>query len=60
MRPEFLAANHPPISRFGEDAIGLTLPFAPGATIKRFESVALWAARNEAMTLSSSRDDGTG
>ncbi|MGB9372335.1 MAG: transglutaminase family protein [Halobacteriota archaeon] len=42
MRPEYLAAGHLPISRFGEDAIGLTFHLAPRATIKRFESIALW------------------
>jgi hypothetical protein len=42
MRPEYLAAGHLPISRFGENAIGLTFPLAPRATIKRFESIALW------------------
>ena len=41
MRPELLASSYLPISRFGEDAIGLTLLLAPGAKIKRFESVSL-------------------
>jgi len=41
MRPELLASNYLPITRFGEDAIGLTLLLAPGGTIKRFESVSL-------------------
>lgn len=42
MRPEYLASGYPPIPRLGEDAIGLTFPLAPGATIKRFESIPLW------------------
>jgi hypothetical protein len=42
MRPEYLACGYLPIPRFGEDAIGLTFPLAPGATIKRFESTPLW------------------
>jgi hypothetical protein len=42
MRPEYLARGYLPIPRFGEDAIGLTFPLAPGATIKRFESIPLW------------------
>ncbi len=42
MRPEYLAAGYLPISRFGEDAIGLTFPLAPRATIKHFESAPLW------------------
>ena len=52
MRPEYLAAGHLPISRFGEDAIGLAFPLAPRATIKRFESIALWMGFGiKAMTL---------
>ncbi len=39
MRPEYLARGHLPISRFGEDAIGLTFPLAPGAKVKRFEGL---------------------
>jgi hypothetical protein len=39
MRPEYLARGYLPISRFGEDAIGLTFPLAPGATVKRFEGI---------------------
>ncbi|HYC20772.1 MAG TPA: transglutaminase domain-containing protein, partial [Candidatus Bathyarchaeia archaeon] len=42
MRPEYLARGYLPIPRFGEDAIGLTFPLAPGATIKRYESIPLW------------------
>jgi len=42
MRPEYLACGYLPIPRFGEDAIGLTFPLAPGATIKRYESIPLW------------------
>ncbi|MGZ4906781.1 MAG: transglutaminase-like domain-containing protein [Halobacteriota archaeon] len=42
MRPEYLARGYLPISRFGEDAIGLTFPLAPGATIKRYEGIPLW------------------
>lgn len=42
MRPEYLASGYLPIPRLGEDAIGLTFPLAPGATIKRFESTPLW------------------
>ena len=41
MRPEYLACGYLPITKFGEDAIGLTFPLAPGAKIKRFESVPL-------------------
>ncbi|MGZ4902968.1 MAG: transglutaminase-like domain-containing protein [Halobacteriota archaeon] len=41
MRPEYLACAFLPIPRFGEDAIGLTFPLAPGATIKRFEGIPL-------------------
>ncbi len=39
MRPEYLARGYLPITRFGEDAIGLTFPLAPGAKIKRFEGL---------------------
>jgi hypothetical protein len=39
MRPELLANAYVPITRLGEDAIGLTFPLAPGATITRFEGV---------------------
>lgn len=40
MRPEIYAAAGLPVTRFGEDAIGLTLTLIPG-TIKRFESLSL-------------------
>ncbi len=38
MRPEILAGIGLPITKLGEDAIGLTLQLVPG-TIKRFESI---------------------
>jgi hypothetical protein len=41
MRPEILARVGLPITKFGEDAIGLTFTLVPG-TIKRFESIPLW------------------
>ena len=40
MRPEILARLGLPITKLGEDAIGLTLVLVPG-TIKRFESIPL-------------------
>jgi hypothetical protein len=40
MRPELLAVGGLPITRLGEDAIGLTFKLIPG-TIKRFESLSL-------------------
>ncbi|MGZ4906793.1 MAG: transglutaminase-like domain-containing protein [Halobacteriota archaeon] len=41
MRPEICAYSYLPITRFGEDAIGLTLQLAPKGKIKRFESLSL-------------------
>ena len=41
MRPELYALVGLPITKFGEDAIGLTFTLVPG-TIKRFESIPLW------------------
>jgi hypothetical protein len=41
MRPELLARAGLPITKFGEDAIGVTFTLIPG-TIKRFESIPLW------------------
>jgi hypothetical protein len=40
MRPELLAVFGLPITKFGEDAMGLTFKLIPG-TIKRFESIPL-------------------
>ena len=40
MRPELLARAGLPITKFGEDAIGVTFTLIPG-TIKRFESIPL-------------------
>jgi hypothetical protein len=40
MRPELLAFHGLPITRFGDDAIGMTFTLIPG-TIKRFESLSL-------------------
>jgi hypothetical protein len=40
MRPELLARAGLPITKFGEDAIGMTFTLIPG-TIKRFESIPL-------------------
>ncbi|MGZ4903150.1 MAG: transglutaminase-like domain-containing protein [Halobacteriota archaeon] len=40
MRPEILAGLGLPITKLGEDAIGLTLELVPG-TIRRFESIPL-------------------
>jgi hypothetical protein len=40
MRPELFAVNGLPITKLGEDSIGLTLELVPG-TIKRFESLPL-------------------
>jgi hypothetical protein len=40
MRPELLARGYLPITKFGEDAIGMTFKLVPG-TIERFESIPL-------------------
>jgi hypothetical protein len=50
MRPEYLARGYLPITRFGEDAIGLTFPLAPGAKIKRFEGLS-WTLGIQAKVL---------
>ena len=50
MRPEYLARGYLPITRFGEDAIGLTFPLAPGARIKRFEGLS-WTLGIQAKVL---------
>jgi hypothetical protein len=40
MRPELLARGYLPITKFGEDAIGMTFKLVPG-TIEHFESIPL-------------------